>query len=285
MLYRNKPWKIVMENTNACNAKCIFCPHKKMKRVIGIMSFSLYKKIIDECVDLGVTNISLYRIGEPFLDPFFIKKISYVKKKGVKFVSTCTNASLLTLNSIHDLLNSGLDEIEISIDGNSKYVYESIRVGLHFSLVKKNIQTLINLKKEGGFSKPIIKLNFVKTEINQSEIKSFLNEWRNDVDRIQISELHNWGDSLFNFDISEPHKNKSTNIFPCRALWTELCISWNGVVSLCSVDFEDNIIISNINEESIKKTWQNKRLHLLRMNYDKIPQCKSCTSPLSWLIY
>ena len=42
------PRKIQIEPTNICNARCVMCPLKDMKRKTGYMDFELYRKIIDE---------------------------------------------------------------------------------------------------------------------------------------------------------------------------------------------------------------------------------------------
>ena len=40
------PELIYIETTNICNAKCIMCPHVKMKRPQGFMSQQMFKKAI-----------------------------------------------------------------------------------------------------------------------------------------------------------------------------------------------------------------------------------------------
>ena len=61
------PEIVQIESTNICNAKCVFCPRDEMERKQGVMSWELFKKIVDECADLGVGNARLIQ-RRGFLD-------------------------------------------------------------------------------------------------------------------------------------------------------------------------------------------------------------------------
>ncbi len=143
---KDGPVKVIIENTNACNAHCVFCVRDKLTRKIGFMDFSLFKKIIADCVDLKVKEVAIYRFGEPLLDPYFSQKVAYAKRAGIEVVSTNTNASLLTKETANEILESGLDRIYISLDSNTKEIYEKIRKGLNYDIVKNNINRLVELK-------------------------------------------------------------------------------------------------------------------------------------------
>ena len=62
------PEIVQIESTNLCNAKCVFCPRDEMQRAQGVMSFELFKKIVDECAELGITHVRMHNYGEPFMD-------------------------------------------------------------------------------------------------------------------------------------------------------------------------------------------------------------------------
>lgn len=95
------PSFIDIESTNACNAKCNICPHKKMRRKIGNMEWTLFKKIADDCARSNVRNITLNGFGEPLLDPLLSDRIKYLKKVGIPNVFMYTNGSLLDRVTLH----------------------------------------------------------------------------------------------------------------------------------------------------------------------------------------
>ena len=62
------PEIVQIESTNICNAKCVFCPRDEMQRRQGIMTVELFRKIVDECADLGITHVRMHNYGEAFMD-------------------------------------------------------------------------------------------------------------------------------------------------------------------------------------------------------------------------
>src|ERR687897_2107073 len=78
------PEIVQIESTNICNAKCVFCPRDEMHRPQGVMNFDLFRKIVDECADLGITHVRVHNYGEPFIDKRLVEKVRYAKQKGIK---------------------------------------------------------------------------------------------------------------------------------------------------------------------------------------------------------
>ena len=48
------------------------------------MSFDLFKKIVDECAELGITHVRVHNYGEPFMDRQLAEKVRYAKQKGIR---------------------------------------------------------------------------------------------------------------------------------------------------------------------------------------------------------
>ena len=68
----SKPYKIVIDPTNACNLGCALCPGLGASARKKILDLNVFKKIIDEikneCIELH-----LYNWGEPILNKIFYK--------------------------------------------------------------------------------------------------------------------------------------------------------------------------------------------------------------------
>src|ERR671938_83695 len=103
------PEIVQIESTNICNAKCVFCPRDEMHRRQGVMSFDLFRKIVDECAELGITHVRVHNYGEPFLDRHLTEKVRYAKQKGIKEVGMISNGSLITENVARAMIDAGLD--------------------------------------------------------------------------------------------------------------------------------------------------------------------------------
>jgi pyrroloquinoline quinone biosynthesis protein E len=138
------PTKLDIENVSRCNFRCTMCQvsewHKGQRA--DDMTFEVFKRIIDE--QYGLVEIKLQGMGEPIIqrDPFF-DMIRYARSKHI-WVRTVTNASLLHLkDNYKKIIDSGVNELQISIDGADKETFESIRQGSVFERVVENCK-LIN---------------------------------------------------------------------------------------------------------------------------------------------
>ena len=138
------PVKLDIENVSRCNFHCTMCQVSDwpgLKRAED-MSLADFKKLIDS--QYGVVEIKLQGMGEPLLgrDDFF-EMIHYARSRHI-WVRTTTNASILHYkDNYRRLVDSGVNEIQVSIDGASKGTFEKIRRGSKFELVVEN-STLLN---------------------------------------------------------------------------------------------------------------------------------------------
>lgn len=136
-------YPIVMdiEPTQKCNYKCIMCIIPEIGNKRANVTFGTFKKIIDE--QFGLMEVKIQGVGEPLLSKDLFKMIEYAKKKWL-WVRTTTNGSLLHVNDNYKkLVDSKVHDVNISIDGCTKDVYEAIRVGGDFEQIKINCK-LIN---------------------------------------------------------------------------------------------------------------------------------------------
>jgi len=118
------PYVIFIDPANVCNQKCSYCPTgnpdilRKTMRRPTIMSWELYERIIDQCEDFPdkIKVLRLYKDGEPLLNPNFAAMVS-IAKSTEKFISvdTTTNGTLLNKDINRQLVNAGLDRINISV--------------------------------------------------------------------------------------------------------------------------------------------------------------------------
>jgi molybdenum cofactor biosynthesis enzyme MoaA len=185
------PEIVQIESTNICNAKCVFCPRDEMHRRQGIMTFDLFRKIVDECAEVGITHVRVHNYGEPFVDRQLVEKVRYAKEKGIQEVGMISNGSLITEEVARGMIEAGLDAINISVDASGKEVFESTRIGLKYDKVIANIERLVRIRGELGRRRPKLILSFVRQN-NSLDEQAFIEHWRAIADKIHITDLHNW---------------------------------------------------------------------------------------------
>lgn len=289
--YRIAPSCIKLENTNACNSRCVICTHDRMKRKVGFMKRELWEKVLAEGAALGIEHASLHNFGEPLLDKSFPEIARYAKAKGIPRVTTNTNGALLTAEVASEFIDSGLDELFVSFDGATKDTFEKVRFGLNYEKVEGNVQRLIKMKKEKGAKKPLVVVDFVEFDLNRHEKSAFQNKWSGLADHVCISSLHNWGGKSTIDGKGGIHEDYVyARSFPCRLLWTDLVVNWDGRIPLCCQDTENEIILGNANTSKLVDIWQGNAFNQMRQLHlegrmEEIPVCRECRLHTFWWIF
>jgi hypothetical protein len=265
------PRTVRIETTNACNAKCVICPHRQMHRPVCNMGDELYEKIIDECSEYNCGTVHLHNFGEPLLDKKLAERVRYAKQKGIARVAIFSNGSLLTTDKINELIDAGLDQIKVSFDGATSEEFEKIRFPLKFDTIIENIKELVRIR---NFKKSPLKIKAAccSTSDKNETIRSL----ENCVDGFSFGKVHNWSDSGMD------HATKSTIRKPCSRVWQTFTVLSNGKVALCCLDYEGQVILGDLNEASIFEIWKNesyKKIRSLHKNarQDQIIICNNCT--------
>jgi radical SAM protein with 4Fe4S-binding SPASM domain len=263
---------VQLESTNKCNAKCVFCPRDDMFRPEGIMDMDLFRKVVDECVELGITHVRVHNYGEPFLDRELVDKVRYAKERGIAEVGMISNGSLISERLARGMIDAGLDAINISVDAGGKEVFESTRLQLKFDTVIGNVKTLVRLRDELGRKRPKLILSFVR-QGNTEDEAAFIKEWQGVADKIHITDLHNWADA---------YDTRADINFPCYRMWLTFTVLWDGRVSLCCADFDGKHILGDLRTQSIREIWNSPAYRAVRRQHldEGGPAiCQTCDLP------
>jgi len=286
LLYFPKYFQV--ETVRRCNANCLFCPKNQWDISVPYMSDTLFTKIVKELKEYSewITFVDLQRNGEPLLDKKLPERVYQLKQAGIKCVLFSTNASLLTEDTAIRLLESGLDEIMLSIDSINKDIYEKLRVGLKFEKVLKNILTFFRLREK---IKPdmVIRVRGVSFfDFNNNEDFIELEKWvsywtpfKKSQDRIYMKRSHNWGNQK---EIDGYNENPEV-FHPCILPWSTMHITTKGIATICPHDYNAIMNIGDVNQFSIKELWNNNKINHIRMlhetgNRNEITLCHKCVT-------
>lgn len=285
--YRDFPSTVALETSAYCNSSCIMCAHRVMKRKKGFMTWSLFKDAVDECVEHEIEILYLSGFSEPFTDKDLDKKIAYASGKGIK-TSIYTNGSLIDERNAKKIIQAGLDEIIISIDGFTPEVYNRIRVGLDFEIVAENIRHLAALRDK---AKPRIVLKMVLIgDVNRGEVARARRDWGSIVDTLVVRQPHDWlGKVDLNPDAYTPHRGQDESLrLPCVYPFTRLYVYWDGTVPVCCMDYDAEGKVGQFGEQSLAEIWQSEKMNFYRnMHLSQIKRlptpCDRCSYfPVWW---
>lgn len=141
---------IQIEPTTRCNFTCSFCSGRHLEQ--RDLELTTYEKLLTQVK--GVAYIELQGEGEPFLHPGIYEMIRCAKKKEIQ-VCTITNGSLLTSANVENILDSGLDSLNISLETPVPEEFHRIRGG-DLDKIIEGIKRLVQRKKERQQDTPII---------------------------------------------------------------------------------------------------------------------------------
>lgn len=276
----------VIEPTNVCNYQCIMCPNKHYRQEQkGYMEWDLYTSIVDQIADVAKA-VLLYWVGEPLLHPRLPEMIRYLKQHSRANTILSTNASILTDTKSAELIESGLDEIIIALDADSRQTYERIHVMGDWDQVLGNVEHFFEILRERERPKPIMQM--IRMRVNKEEVEAFVRRWSKypceplvtwlDTWANQFPQMATWSDYLCP-NAFQPRQ-------ACAEIWFKMVVNWRGQVVICCHDWSWQNVVGDLNRQSVETIWNSDTLCRLRWlhrekEYDRVPICEMC---LEWSV-
>lgn len=160
------PLMIQIQITNLCNFRCFYCsgsrtPAERRKEGLELthMPYDDYKRCIDGIAKSGGTRVlNLLGWGEPLLHPNIVDMVRYAKEKKVaQLVRIITNGSLLTPEMSDKLIDAGLDNLRVSLQGISEQDYRDVsHVKINFPQFVENIRYYYEHRRDSTVSLKIM---------------------------------------------------------------------------------------------------------------------------------
>jgi MoaA/NifB/PqqE/SkfB family radical SAM enzyme len=255
------PWVLFIDPSSYCNFKCKFCMNDKIKDK-KTMDFNLYKKIIDDLQEFPqkIKVLRLYCCGEPLMNVYFTDMVKYAKKSDkVLKVDTTTNGFIL--NSVYncDLIASGIDRINISINGMTSAQYRDFTGrNVNFSKLVSNIEHLYSIKKD-----TIIFVKINGDYLSEADKNLFMKTFSPISDGCNIEHtISCWYDTeVENIDpdvgvYGQPRES----VLVCPYPQYSMTIQSDGQASVCFLDWDKRMIIGDARYQSVKNIWNGERM-------------------------
>ena len=137
------PVCLYLEVTNRCNLLCETCPRTfEALEPPADMSWELFTSIVDQSP--GVARAVLHGVGEPMLVKALPRMIRYLKDRGV-YVLFNTNGTLLSARKHQALIDTGLDELRVSLDAADAKSFLAVRGKNFFDRIVRNVREFTEL--------------------------------------------------------------------------------------------------------------------------------------------
>src|SRR5215472_13094308 len=168
------PRSIYIEPTSRCNELCQQCPRTLLSREEDRdLNFDEFRRIVDQFPMLE--RVVLHGLGEPLLNRDLPRMISYLKAHGA-YVLFNSNGIILNARRGQELIDAGLDEYRLSMDGATRQMYARVRGVDAFDKVWRNIRAFIAMQHEQDASKPVVSLWFTAMKENLHELPSLIDQ-------------------------------------------------------------------------------------------------------------
>ncbi len=274
------PRIVKLELTSRCNLRCKMCLfHGEMYRAYappyvpasqaGDMNITLFEEAIDECaawqqrLPFEVMIFGANR-GEALLHPQFMRALHYVKGQGLGFYLT-TNGTVLDEKLSGQLLDAGINQINVSIDGLDRDVVSRIRLGSEKYDVSENIKNLLKLRNSVPSKKTIIALCLTKQPENEGMIEAFVAEWIDQVDVVMI-QTNNIYDpqrkaKVYDYKFATIAKQ---NRQLCPAVFG-IDVEWDGNTWLCPAACQtEEVLLGRLQDSPIYAMYNSEKARRIR---------------------
>lgn len=289
------PLVVHIESTNLCNFKCKFCPtgdHELLKKYNvkkGIMEYQIFCKVIDDLCEFKrkVKNILFHIEGEPLLNKRLPDMIRYAKQKNVADrLILFTNGSLLNHTLSREIVNAGIDHIQISIEGVSDEKYkELVCVDINYEELVTKVEDLY--KQKGDNCTIVAKI--IDSGLTKEEKEKFYRDFTKISDSCHIENLISYIDESIKDTSLGLGKNLTTDNIcikekdVCTNPFYVLSVGFDGRVSACSCDWRQSVIMGDSKNETLFEIWNGDKFNSFRRlqlekKKNSHPACRECKS-------
>ncbi len=277
------PFVLYLEPTRFCNLKCEFCSNQFIpadKRVS--MDLALFQKALSDLkqFDDKVKVLSINGVGEPLCNKDICSIVEFAKNSNrFEKIRLITNGVLLSPELNRKLVNAGLDMLWVSIEAMSSEGYLNIAGRVDFEKLVENIKDFYRNK---GDCQVYIKIVDAGLKDDEEE-KLFYKTFEEYSDRILVEHISNiyadvastskrinrfTGEELEYYDI-------------CDYMFKGLSLNADGTCSPCPVDWKEELVVGNLNSESLYDIWNGESYNKLRRTVlcgriKDINACKNC---------
>jgi organic radical activating enzyme len=277
-----EPLRVEFELTNHCNACCEFCPRFNIKEY-GLMNLERFsqniKKLKIAKQEMWLTkNYPFFNFptivfggyGESLLHPQVFEFIAFAKKEGFK-TELITNGKLLSLENCNKIIQSGLDQLSISLHTLDNDLNEKImRIKDTLPIITQALDFLDDKEIRIEIWR-VAKLN--GELYDDSDYSSFLSKYSKKIPVLGPTPAWNRGGQ---FDSSYYGIVEDSKDIRCKTAYFTINFSFNGDVILCCCDFSTKKMILSEKWDFDYLKCQQARLRAIKNPYE---MCNKCRKP------
>ena len=244
-----------MELTSRCNLQCLHCAGAMHERRRGDMDYAFFRRTARDLRALGVDELGLSYLGEPFLCRWLPEAIHFAKSElGFPLVFLATNGLMATPQRVHDCIAAGLDRLEFEYNyaGPDQFHYVTGAPEPDFWKVDVNLLAARIVRDEvedATGHRCALVVSSVRFDGEQPR------RMQATLRRIaESADIHRWKPPR------PPHP-------PCAALFDQAHITFDGRLSACAYDHHPRFEMGDLTCETFLEAWRSERFRNLRASH------------------
>lgn len=269
---RSWPSFITMELSNHCNLDCLGCPQSRMTRSRGNMDFELFRHVLEQ-VKGHVEVVDLDLFGEFTFNPRWKEMVGWARAQGF-FTVLNTSATRLTDGVVDDLVESGLDYLNLSVTGSTAERYEAYHRGARYADTMARIERFLSRNRS-----IYTVVQMIRTTATDDDVEGFLKAWRDPrVDAVRVKGYMAYDPARRHLDgrAGAPVSSK-----PCIFPWRTLVVTQDGSVVPCCVDYDKRCVVGDARLQPIEAIWNGDAMRDIRARHMEgrcrdVPLCSHC---------
>lgn len=293
----NTPYAVYISPSHRCNFRCFYCLQSKTeeeKKRLGIfpdmMSVELAEEIADQLSNFEskLKRVMFSGCGEPLVNKDFAKIVRcFVDKDVSERYELNTNGLLLNTKTIDDILEAGITNIRISIQGLTSKKYKEISgVDIDYEKMLNNFRYLHNKAK--GRCKVYCKIIDACFDDGESD-EDFYRMYNDVCDDMYVEHLiqaQPHMDDIYNSNNVDTsvslHKDEKIKKQVCPLMFYQLQVDASGnIFPCCIVGLPPEFALGNVKSDKLSYVWKSekiKKLYLDNLNRDmtKYSVCMEC---------
>jgi len=259
------PLQVDVELNSQCNLRCAFCVHGQGKVAYRALDWPAFARIVGEGEEHGLVSMKFNYINEPLMVHDLPRYIRYAKEHGVLNTYFATNGVLLHDRMREELIDARTSKVMISIDASTAETYERMRRSKHYQRVVDNIYALIDLRARRGVEWPLVRVNFLKTELNIHEVEPFIRMWHGVADAIGFQDQI--GLPGVASDILRDAAYVDHTEFRCSFPFKQLVVDSAGHILPCCTFSGREMPLGHIDDMSLAEAWTSRQMLTLKATH------------------
>lgn len=259
------PTVYCLETVLGCNLACVECAvgGGLVERKHGGLSYDDYLRVAD-VIRPHCGYFLLHIWGEPLLNKDIVRIIRHASRFSRTNIST--NGHLLDNETAEAMVEAGLSEVIVSIDGTTQDTYARYREKGVLAKAFRGLEYLVKARSKLGRDLHIMP-QFIVFEHNQHQMEEFRSlcegmglkpSFKAPYLRPE-SMLRPGGDPAFIRDIAASVDGRREAMAMCSSGKDVLTVLLDGSVVACCYDHNGHMVFGNLYEQDLRSIWQSEK--------------------------